>query len=85
MASIAIFVDSMHYGTGGTLAVIGTTFVEGGADSPVPFEAYVAFDALPAVQHAAIIDAAVTAVEAETEFEVDALDTKTVYGGPSGL
>lgn len=57
----------------------------GGEDGPVPFETNVAFDATAAVQHAAIVDAVVTAVDSETEFEVGELDTKTVYGGPAGL
>lgn len=82
MASIGVFVDSVNYGTGGTLAVIGSVFVEGAVES-VPFEVGVSFDADASVQRAAIIDAAITAVETETEFTVGVEDAKTVYGGPS--
>jgi hypothetical protein len=84
MASIAIFVDSLNHGTGGVLHVNGMAYVEGDGDG-IPFGADVSFDATAAVQHAAIVDAAVAEVEGTTEFTIGSEDTKTVYGGPAGL
>lgn len=82
MASVAIFVDSMHHGTGGVLHLNCVAYVEGDGDG-IAFGADVSFDAMPLVQQAAIIDAAIAEIEGTTEFEVGMLDTKTVYGGPS--
>jgi len=84
MSSIAIFLDSISHGTGGTLTIAGNVFVEG-AEEPLNWSVAVSFNALAATVNAAIKDKAIEVVESETEFTVGLLDKKNLYSGAVGL